>query len=265
MALIDDDKARRALFDKCKKGLLRRAQELSVLCGCEVGVLLFDGPGGLVQFSSGSMESILSRYAAACTTAHESYTAEGAAPARLHRRQRDAEAEAQAPAKRGRAAGPESLHRLATSSLAAAAQAPEAPLSPRSARAFGAIGDEFDRLAAEIAEEEEEGGAPSEGGSEMRGGKARSGTAPPEHAAAAAEPAAEQGQEGRPPEGQEARPAAAAAEAAAQEPLSAAAALLGTAGGGVSTPQAPPSLQALLQSAETLEVVQGPPGGKPGQ
>ena len=55
---------------------MRRAMELSVLCDCDVAVIVYDSRGRLYQFSSGSMDTILSRYSRTCTEPHESHTTE---------------------------------------------------------------------------------------------------------------------------------------------------------------------------------------------
>lgn len=49
-------------FSKRRTGLLKKAKELSVLCDVEVAVIIFSSTGKLYEFSSNSMEHILSRY-----------------------------------------------------------------------------------------------------------------------------------------------------------------------------------------------------------
>lgn len=64
------------VFKKRKNGVMRRAMELSVLCDCDVAVVLFDSRGRLYQYASGPMEALLTRYGEACTQPHESHTTE---------------------------------------------------------------------------------------------------------------------------------------------------------------------------------------------
>ncbi|XP_056159499.1 MADS-box transcription factor 23-like [Syzygium oleosum] len=59
---IDDSMSRQVTFSKRKKGLLKKARELSILCDAEVGVIAFSGTGKLYDFASSSMQSVLQRY-----------------------------------------------------------------------------------------------------------------------------------------------------------------------------------------------------------
>ncbi|PJF18813.1 hypothetical protein PSACC_01331 [Paramicrosporidium saccamoebae] len=49
-------------FSKRKFGLIKKAYELSVLCGCEVGLIVFSGNNKLFQYASSDMDSLLLRY-----------------------------------------------------------------------------------------------------------------------------------------------------------------------------------------------------------
>jgi hypothetical protein len=49
-------------FSKRKFGLIKKAYELSVLCGCEVGLIMFSHSGKLYQYASTDMDRILLRY-----------------------------------------------------------------------------------------------------------------------------------------------------------------------------------------------------------
>ena len=49
-------------FSKRKFGLFKKAYELSVLCGCEVGLIIFSTNNKLFQFASSDMDRILLRY-----------------------------------------------------------------------------------------------------------------------------------------------------------------------------------------------------------
>lgn len=59
---IDNDRARQITFSKRKSGLLKKAYELSVLCGCEVGLIIFSANGKLFQYASTDMDSIILQY-----------------------------------------------------------------------------------------------------------------------------------------------------------------------------------------------------------
>ncbi|PNH10997.1 Myocyte-specific enhancer factor 2B [Tetrabaena socialis] len=67
-----------AMFARRKQGLLKKAMELSVLCDCDVALIVFgpgsgSGPGGqrLYQYSSIEMDELLERYASAVLEPHE--------------------------------------------------------------------------------------------------------------------------------------------------------------------------------------------------
>ncbi|CAN1154043.1 Agamous-like MADS-box protein AGL31 [Linum perenne] len=65
MRPIEDKSTRQVTFSKRKRGLLKKAQELSVLCGVEVAVVIFSGGGKLYEFSGGeSLEKVIQRYQA---------------------------------------------------------------------------------------------------------------------------------------------------------------------------------------------------------
>ncbi|GFR46186.1 hypothetical protein Agub_g7715 [Astrephomene gubernaculifera] len=88
---ITDDASRQAMFARRKQGLMRKAMELSVLCDCDVALIIFGpgsgsgsgGPGAggapqqppppppLYQYSSVGMDELLERYAAAVSEPHE--------------------------------------------------------------------------------------------------------------------------------------------------------------------------------------------------
>lgn len=49
-------------FTKRKFGLMKKAYELSVLCDCEVALIIFNGGNKLFQYASTDMDRILLRY-----------------------------------------------------------------------------------------------------------------------------------------------------------------------------------------------------------
>ena len=62
-------------FAKRKRNLLRDAMKLSVLCDCNVALIIFRSDGTLVQYSStDAMDKILEQYAEACQHPHERLT-----------------------------------------------------------------------------------------------------------------------------------------------------------------------------------------------
>lgn len=64
---IEDVPRRRVCFSKRKRGLKKKAYELSVLCNAEVGLIVISDTGKLYEFSSSSMPEILGRYNGATT------------------------------------------------------------------------------------------------------------------------------------------------------------------------------------------------------
>ena len=59
---ITEERTRQVTFSKSKFGLMKKAYELSVLCNCEVGLILFTQNNKLFQFSSTDMDQLLLRY-----------------------------------------------------------------------------------------------------------------------------------------------------------------------------------------------------------
>lgn len=59
---ITEERTRQVTFSKRKFGLMKKAYELSVLCNCEVGLILFTQNNKLFQFSSTDMDQLLLRY-----------------------------------------------------------------------------------------------------------------------------------------------------------------------------------------------------------
>lgn len=62
-------------YKKHKKQLLRSAMKLSVLCDCNVALMVFTSDGMLCQYSSmDEMDKLLEQYAQACQLPHERHT-----------------------------------------------------------------------------------------------------------------------------------------------------------------------------------------------
>ncbi|KAG8097131.1 hypothetical protein GUJ93_ZPchr0013g35158 [Zizania palustris] len=59
---IDNLAARQVTFSKRRRGLFKKAEELSILCDAEVGLVVFSATGKLLQFASTSMKQIIDRY-----------------------------------------------------------------------------------------------------------------------------------------------------------------------------------------------------------
>lgn len=59
---IDNITARQVTFSKRRRGLFKKAAELSVLCDAEVALIIFSATGKLFEYASSSMEDILGKY-----------------------------------------------------------------------------------------------------------------------------------------------------------------------------------------------------------
>ncbi|XP_034697251.1 agamous-like MADS-box protein AGL29 [Vitis riparia] len=60
---IQDLEQRRIVFSKCKRGLFKKAAELSILCGADTAIVVFSPQGNIVHsFGSPSVESIINRF-----------------------------------------------------------------------------------------------------------------------------------------------------------------------------------------------------------
>ncbi|KAH7524743.1 hypothetical protein FEM48_Zijuj06G0151800 [Ziziphus jujuba var. spinosa] len=59
---IDNVTARQVTFSKRRRGLFKKAEELSVLCDVEVALIIFSATGKLFEYSSSSMKEVLARY-----------------------------------------------------------------------------------------------------------------------------------------------------------------------------------------------------------
>lgn len=58
---ISNQRSRQVTFTKRKGGLLKKAMELSVLCDCEVALIIFNKSGKLIKYSSRDLDTILNR------------------------------------------------------------------------------------------------------------------------------------------------------------------------------------------------------------
>lgn len=59
---IDNLTARQVTFSKRRRGLFKKAHELSTLCDAELALLVFSATGKLFEYSSSSMMQIIERY-----------------------------------------------------------------------------------------------------------------------------------------------------------------------------------------------------------
>mmetsp|Transcript_3993 Transcript_3993/g.14198 ORF Transcript_3993/g.14198 Transcript_3993/m.14198 type:complete len:370 (+) Transcript_3993:199-1308(+) len=60
---IPDERNRQVTFTKRKNGLMKKAMELSVLCECDIALLIFNSNGKLFQYASTDLETVLGKYA----------------------------------------------------------------------------------------------------------------------------------------------------------------------------------------------------------
>lgn len=60
---IVDERTRQVTFTKRKFGLMKKAYELSVLCGCEIALMIFNSNDRLFQYASSDMDKVLLKYA----------------------------------------------------------------------------------------------------------------------------------------------------------------------------------------------------------
>ncbi|KAL5714258.1 hypothetical protein ACHQM5_016244 [Ranunculus cassubicifolius] len=59
---IDNTTARQVTFSKRRRGLFKKAEELSILCDADVALIIFSATGKLFEYSSSSMKEILERH-----------------------------------------------------------------------------------------------------------------------------------------------------------------------------------------------------------
>mmetsp|Transcript_8704 Transcript_8704/g.25071 ORF Transcript_8704/g.25071 Transcript_8704/m.25071 type:complete len:507 (+) Transcript_8704:339-1859(+) len=73
---IADERNRQVTFTKRKNGLMKKAMELSVLCDCEIALIIFNSQTKLFQYSSAPMGDVLSNYSKSCSDPQERRTNE---------------------------------------------------------------------------------------------------------------------------------------------------------------------------------------------
>ncbi|KAI9267521.1 Mef2a core bound To Dna [Helicostylum pulchrum] len=59
---IKDDRNRQVTFLKRKHGLMKKAYELSVLCNCEVALVIIPSNNKLIQYSSSDIDTLLTKF-----------------------------------------------------------------------------------------------------------------------------------------------------------------------------------------------------------
>ncbi|KAK7309600.1 hypothetical protein RJT34_06462 [Clitoria ternatea] len=59
---IDNTTSRQVTFSKRRKGLIKKAKELAILCDAHVGLVIFSSTGKLYEYASTSMKSLIERY-----------------------------------------------------------------------------------------------------------------------------------------------------------------------------------------------------------
>ncbi|KAH9518351.1 Myocyte-specific enhancer factor 2C [Bulinus truncatus] len=62
IARINDERNRQVTFTKRKFGLMKKAYELSVLCDCEIALIIFTSNNKLYQYASSDMDKVLLKY-----------------------------------------------------------------------------------------------------------------------------------------------------------------------------------------------------------
>ncbi|MED6218363.1 Agamous-like MADS-box protein agl21 [Stylosanthes scabra] len=59
---IDNSTSRQVTFSKRRKGLIKKAKELAILCDAEVGLVIFSSTGKLYEYANTSLKSVIERY-----------------------------------------------------------------------------------------------------------------------------------------------------------------------------------------------------------
>ncbi|KAK9790147.1 hypothetical protein WJX73_009545 [Symbiochloris irregularis] len=175
---IKDERNRQVCFGKRKLGLLKKARELSILCRCEIGIMVFAADGTLHRWNSpqSSMSDLLQRYgdatarAGAVKEADERLSDEYSdaedgddcedepEPRHSCKRKRDRREATLQPARTHKSLSPK-LREVAVAPSAldlrldAAAQLGNS-LSPRCEKAIADIGREFDNIFSQLSASE---------------------------------------------------------------------------------------------------------------
>jgi len=68
---ISDERNRQVTFTKRKNGLMKKAMELSVLCDCDIALVIFNSNNKLFQYASADIDTILAKYSKLCNDPHE--------------------------------------------------------------------------------------------------------------------------------------------------------------------------------------------------
>lgn len=71
---IKDDRNRHVTFNKRKSGLIKKAMELSILCNCQISLVIFNSDNQLYEYCSTDPRMILQRYCQVAHTPHERLT-----------------------------------------------------------------------------------------------------------------------------------------------------------------------------------------------
>ncbi|CAH9078367.1 unnamed protein product [Cuscuta europaea] len=69
---IDSTTARQVTFSKRRRGLLKKAEELAVLCDAGLALIIFSATGKLFQFASSDMNDVLEKYKSHSSNLEES-------------------------------------------------------------------------------------------------------------------------------------------------------------------------------------------------
>ncbi|KAE8009256.1 hypothetical protein FH972_005704 [Carpinus fangiana] len=59
---IDNTTARQVTFSKRRRGLFKKAMELSTLCDAEIALIVFSATGKLFHYASSSMQQVIGRH-----------------------------------------------------------------------------------------------------------------------------------------------------------------------------------------------------------
>ena len=70
---ISDERNRQVTFTKRKFGLMKKAYELSVLCDCEISVIIFNSHNKLFQYASTDMDKVLLKYTGTMPYEHAAF------------------------------------------------------------------------------------------------------------------------------------------------------------------------------------------------